>query len=66
MKDIKLKNHMDLVSAKRTKKVFDNFNWLGTAKGVTKYSCKKCQGIEVMGDFPNGSIWNLIKHKCKP
>lgn len=45
--------------------VFDNFNWLKSAKGVTSYECKKCKCIEVMGDFPHGSIWNLINHKCK-
>ena len=45
--------------------VFDGFIWLESAKGATRYECKKCKGIEVMGDFPNGSIWNLINHKCK-
>lgn len=44
--------------------VFDNFIWLESAKGVSRYECKKCKGIEVMGDFPHGSIWNLIKHNC--
>ena len=42
----------------------DDFNLLIIEKGISRYECKKCQGIEVMGDFPHGSIWNLIKHKC--
>ena len=45
--------------------IFDSFIWLESAKGVTRYECKNCKKIEVMGDFPNGSILNLINHKCK-
>jgi hypothetical protein len=45
--------------------VFDGFYPLGSAKGVTSYQCKSCKGIELMGDFAHGSIWNLINHKCK-
>ena len=46
--------------------VFDSFYRLASDRGVSRYECKKCKGIEVMGDFPYGSIWNLIKHECKP
>ena len=53
-----------VVDSLKTMTVLEQFNWLSSEKGITKYSCKKCQGIELMGNFPNGSIWNLIKHKC--